>query len=66
MADSPLKKTQTVTNIMPSSILSHWIDLKKNSRKFLFPALGIVSLILILQLGQYFRTPTPPQNSLVY
>ncbi|VXD22389.1 ligand-gated ion channel [Planktothrix paucivesiculata] len=58
--------TQTVTNIMPSSILSHWIDLKKNSRKFLFPALGILSLILILQLGKYFRTPTPPENSSFY
>jgi len=47
---------------MPSPILSHWIDLKKNSRKFLFPALGIIALILILQLGKYFRTPTPPQK----
>ena len=51
---------------MPSPILSHWIDLKKNSRKFLFPALGIITLILILQLGKYFRTPTPPQNSSIY
>jgi hypothetical protein len=28
--------------------------------------LGIIALILILQLGKYFRTPTPPQNSSVY
>ncbi|VXD21446.1 exported hypothetical protein [Planktothrix serta PCC 8927] len=51
---------------MSLSRLSHWINLKKNSRKLLLSALGIIALILILQFGNSFRTPTPKKSLSIY
>ncbi|MBE9143503.1 ligand-gated ion channel [Planktothrix mougeotii] len=51
---------------MSLSRLSDWINLKKNSRKFVIPALGILILILSLQFGNSFHTPTPEKNSPIY
>lgn len=51
---------------MSLSRLSHWINLKKNSRKLVISALGILLLILSLQFGNNFRTPTPEKNSSIY
>jgi hypothetical protein len=51
---------------MSLSQLSAWINLKKNSRKLVILAVGILILILSLQFGNRFRTPTSEKNSLIY